>query len=389
MDKTNLKQGVIFWPVGNGDSTTIIIDDDTIIQHDINHLEISKDNDDDRTPILEELIDMLPEKDGKKYLAAFSLSHPDQDHCRGFKELLSDDDVKIGELWFSPRVFDEYKKDLCDDAVAFQEEAMRRVKKTIENKGEVESGDRVKIIGYSDKLKEDKFNNFPEDLLIIPGNDFFDIDGEDKSSSFRSFIHAPFKDDAFSDRNNTSTAMQITLYGNCEEGDEAEDMKMLLLGDLKYPILKKIFDRSDSSNLEWNILLAPHHCSKSAMYHKDSDEKDEVLQQDIIDAIEEASLEKSYIISSSNEIPASNDDGDNPPHAIAKERYEEMDIEEFICTQENVDSDNPDPVIFSLDDDGVSSFEYVDLNKGLNRAINKASGVNKPPVNRITFGLYE
>ena len=60
---------------------------------------------------------LLPEDDGKPSLAVFVLTHPDEDHCLGFKDLLKR--VKIGEIWFTPRVFREYSKDLSDDAKAF------------------------------------------------------------------------------------------------------------------------------------------------------------------------------------------------------------------------------------------------------------------------------
>ena len=122
------KRGLVFWPVANGDSTTVVIDSKTHLQVDLNHLEKSEDDDDPTWSIVDELVKRLPKKDGRPYLAAFALTHPDQDHCRGFPKLL--DQVDVGELWFTPRVFREYKKDLCDDAKAFKSEAERRVSKT-------------------------------------------------------------------------------------------------------------------------------------------------------------------------------------------------------------------------------------------------------------------
>ncbi|TET20979.1 MAG: hypothetical protein E3J76_05685, partial [Candidatus Aminicenantes bacterium] len=53
-------QGFVFWPVGNGDSTTIIVDKGTVIQVDINHLESSGEDDDPHTQIIDELVDFLP-----------------------------------------------------------------------------------------------------------------------------------------------------------------------------------------------------------------------------------------------------------------------------------------------------------------------------------------
>ncbi len=50
---------------------------------------------------------------------------------------------------------------------------------------------------------------------------------------------------------------------------------MLLFGDLAHDTIMKIFDYSEyydrEQYLSWDLLLAPHHCSKRVMYQKDSD----------------------------------------------------------------------------------------------------------------------
>jgi beta-lactamase superfamily II metal-dependent hydrolase len=38
--------------------------------------------------LVDELVAKLPQRDGKPYLSCFVLTHPDQDHCRGFADLL-------------------------------------------------------------------------------------------------------------------------------------------------------------------------------------------------------------------------------------------------------------------------------------------------------------
>jgi hypothetical protein len=55
-------------------------------------------------------------------------------HCRGFADLL--ERATIGELWLTPRVFrDNTNGELSEDAQAYCDEAMRRVKKTIASGG--------------------------------------------------------------------------------------------------------------------------------------------------------------------------------------------------------------------------------------------------------------
>ncbi|MGE3777558.1 MAG: hypothetical protein AB7F89_10265, partial [Pirellulaceae bacterium] len=201
-------RGFVFWPVGTGDSTTIVIDEKTVVQVDLHHLACSNDEGDPHTPIVDRLVALLPKRNGKPYLAVFVLTHPDEDHCLGYTDLQKR--VTIGELWFSPRIFREYKNDLCDCACVFQTEAKRRVKKTIEDPA-AGSGDRVRIIGYDELLQEDDYKGFPKERLTIPGNAITEVDGFELSTTFSAFIHAPFKDDCDGERNDTSVAMQITL----------------------------------------------------------------------------------------------------------------------------------------------------------------------------------
>jgi hypothetical protein len=119
------KKGYVFWSVGNGDSTTVVVDSETIVQLDLNHCSEAGE-DPTRLPIIDDLVANLPERDGKKYLAVFGLSHGDADHCRGFTRLLNDENVVIGDLWFGPRILTQ-RDELCDDAKAFKAEAERRI----------------------------------------------------------------------------------------------------------------------------------------------------------------------------------------------------------------------------------------------------------------------
>lgn len=376
-------RGFIFWPVGSGDSTTVVVDEDTYIQIDLRHLACADEDDEDpRIAVIDKLEEILPKKDGKPFLSVFVLTHPDEDHCRGFEDLLSR--VTIGELWHAPRVFREYPKDLCDDATAFRKEAKRRVKKIIENDGHSESGDRVRIIGHDDILNEDDYKGFPSDLLTTPGNSLTILDNDDYTDRFNAFVHAPFKEDCEADRNDTSIALQITLK-NGEASASA-----LFFGDLSYPTVKKIFEISDEADVACNIFLTPHHCSKSVMYWKDEGETEATLKQDVLDYIENALCSPSYIIASSQPIPDSNNDGDNPPHAIAKHRYEELGADKFLCTQEHPNQEIPEPIIFSLTE---SELEYKEPDQEMEEksmsmaaAVTGARGTNAPPQDMVGFG---
>ena len=86
----------------------------------------------------------------------------------------------------------------------------------------------------------------------------------------------------------------------------------------------------------------------------------------------------------------SNQPGDNPPHAKAKSRYEELvDAGHFLCTQEHPNEDSPVPISFSVADVGC---EHQDTEgepkskKSLAAAIQEARGSAQPPQQEVKFG---
>ena len=368
-------RGLVFWPVENGDSTTVVADSDTHLQVDLNHLEKAEDDDEAAWPVIDELVERLPKVNDRPYLSAFALTHPDQDHCRGFERLL--DEVDIGELWFTPRIFREYTKDLSDHAEAFKKEAERRVEKTIEAEGgDPGAGDRVRIFGYSEILEEDDFEGFPEDRLTVPGNELTMIDEQDVSDNLRVFVHAPFKDDDAGERNDTSLGMQLTLK------DGTTKLRALLLGDLSYPVVKRIFEVSESDHLAWNVLLAPHHCSKAVMYWKDEGEDEEELKEHIVNEMDEASQTPNRVVSSSKSVPSSNKKGDDPPHVKAKGQYETI-TDSFLCTM-----DQDEPIMAEVKGKEVTFVGVAAAAKSASQAADEARGSYRPPQSGHTYGRY-
>jgi hypothetical protein len=376
----------VFWPVGCGDSTTIPIVGDFTLQIDINDGATADNTDNERIPVVDELVAKLPRLNGKPYLSCFALTHPDLDHVKGFKELLKR--VVIGELWFTPRVFWEYKKDLSPDALAFCEEAQRRVKHTIAAGGDPGRGHRVRLIGYDDLLGKDDYRGFPRKFLTIPGQSIEIVDGQDLSQFFSAFVHAPFKDDSAGERNETSLALQVRLYHGRTVGCG------LFFGDLSYPTIRRIFDETHRHNnddrLVWDVHLSSHHCSKKVMYVRNQDGSD-VLMQDILDELNAVQADGGCIVASSSAFPASNSPGDNPPHIKARRRYEEIAIGGFICTGEYSTPENMRPVVFSVTERGVifvgDALELSEESRStLAKAVAAARGTDRPPTERVGFG---
>jgi beta-lactamase superfamily II metal-dependent hydrolase len=351
--------GAVFWPVGTGDSTTIVVREDVILQVDLNDRDKADSDDNPEVPVVDLLIAALPERGGRPYLSAFALSHADQDHCSGFADLLQK--AIIGELWATPRMWREYLDDpagpgLCEDAKAFHKEVERRVaaiQDAVSRGREIERGDRLLVVGYDTDHSEHAYSELPDEYLIYPGDSITKIDGTDYAGRFEAFVHAPFKDDCAAARNDTSLAMQVTLI---EDG--GKDGKVLLLGDLAHDTIVKIFNYSEDKDrpeyLAWDLLLAPHHCSKKVMYVSESGH--DVLRTDIFEAFERHARESSVVVASSAVIPASDIANANPPHRKAADRYRDY-ADRFICTMEWPSVGDPSPVVFGVDASGAQVVE--------------------------------
>jgi len=379
--------GFVFWPVGTGDSTTIVVDDGSaVLQIDLHHLSKSEDDDEVHVPIVDELVRLLPKRDGRPYLAGFALTHPDKDHILGFADLL--DRVKIGQIWHTPGIFREYKKDLCDDACTFKEEVERRREVTVKRGDDTSSGDRVLVIGHDDIFTEGKYKNFPERWRAFPGKCYTDLDGADHGDAFQAFIHAPFKDTSAGERNETSLALHVTVRNDTGEG------RILLFGDLSYPSLRRVVDKTKEKKrqhrLDCEALLAPHHCSKGTMYWDGENDNKAVLKDDILRDFEEALSDDGRVIASCDET-FSDEKGKNPPHLKARRRFEEIVAGgHFVCTHEY-----GAPVSFRVDSNGCvleeaettqTQDERNTSKKTAADAVREARGTTAPPSQEVGFG---
>jgi hypothetical protein len=349
--------GAVFWPVGTGDSSTVVVSEQVVIQVDLHDMAKADDDDTPEVPVVALLADALPKgADGRPYLAVFVLTHADKDHCSGFSDLL--DRVTIGQLWATPRLWREYAEpdapELCKDAQAFQDESVRRVEATKEAMAagrEPASGDRILVVGYDTDHDKHAYSELDDIYLATPGDSITTLDGMDFAGRFEAFIHAPFKADCAEARNETSLSMQVTLT---EPG--GRDGKVLLFGDLAHDTIMKVFTRSEENDneeyVEWDLLLAPHHCSKYVMYVRENGQ--DVRMDDVLEAFERHARDGAVIVSSSGPIPSVDLDGHNPPHRKAADRYREIvDAGNFICTMEWSAEENPSPVMFGVDAAGA------------------------------------
>ena len=131
---------------------------------------------------------------------------------------------------------------------------------------------------------------------------------------------------------------------------------MLIGGDAEHDIWQHILgNNQDDSNLQWNIFLAPHHCSWT--FFNDTNKKDEVCES--ADKILARQIgDRSFIISSSKEIKEEDQD---PPCYQAKKEYKKR-----LKTKDNFRNTAldhkvngiPQPIVFYIDEHGKRKKEY-------------------------------
>ncbi len=356
-----MKHSIKFYPVGNGDCNLITIGGaNKKMMFDCNFRQKAEDDNNEMYDVLGDLLDneLATKKCGLPFLDAFLLTHPDQDHCRSFadKFYLGDPDavpqsakddkkILIGELWYSPRVFEELTGDLNADAKAFKKEAKRRMEiyKSDAKKAN-KDGNRIRIIGWTDNPDLKGL----EDRIVTPGNTISEINGSN-CRYFDMFIHAPFNVDiAGEDRNMTSIVAQLRFKSDKNNVDIA---RVFLAGDTEWRIIEEIMNKTTDDNyLKWDLMEAPHHCS----YKFFADDREDDPNQASLDFLDKKE-NSAYVVSSSKVVKKNSD---NPPCQKAKNRYtDKVGESNFFCTSGEKDDDTQKPIVFDIEDGEVGLHE--------------------------------
>ncbi len=359
-----------YYPVDNGDTSLITLNDDTTILIDCNLREGDANTDDNNIyPVKYDLLNSIQKRDDNKFIDLFILTHPDQDHCRGFdknfyqgdpddynKTNRDNEEIIIDEIWVTSMLF---TWDLCDDANAMRNEVNRRKKLTGSEKDK--RGNRLCLIGYD---SDTKFENVTQ---YVPGNEINTIN-DITYDTFSFFIHAPFKQGlidskANQDRNSSSIVVQTRFKENASDNDHSS--YAIFGGDSDHYIWQKIIEVTEENDnekyLKWDLLMAPHHCSWTYFNNVPYDNNGNQEPQNYsIKLLEEYRESGGAIISSSKKVV---DAKPNPPHYAAKEEYlkyldsEESDFYELATIPSEK---TPEPV------------EFIMTNKGPQKSTEKA-----------------
>jgi len=386
---------VTFFPVGNGDMTLIALGDSagTTILVDCNIRAAADDPKDDTRDVSADLRQRLKtDKKGRPYVDVFLSTHPDKDHMTGLKKHFylgapadyGDDEkptkekqIIIREVWSSPVVFrrasTEHK--LCDDAIAFNAEAKRRVKFARDQKFTgIGDGNRILVLGEDEDGKTDDLTS-----ILVKVDETFDRVNGAQNDLFTARLLAPLPaaDDDEADamgKNHSSVILNMELA----DAPACKTVKNFLTsGDAEVLIWEKLWEKHKKKPavLAYDMLLSPHHCSwHSLSYDSRSEKGDKAVVCDAAKSALSQVRAGGTIIASSSAIK--DDDCDPPCHA-AKLEYESIVKKqkgEFLCVGELPTEAAPAPL------------EFVIADGTLSRAVQKAAMARRAVV---TSGLID
>ena len=203
-------------------------------------------------------------------------------------------------------------------------------------------GNRFRVIGYSDNPDLKGLESF----ITVPGNTTNKVNGSDKLE-FEMFVHAPTKKDTdskWSERNDTSIVLQLRF----KVGDDRMAALAMFGGDAGCGIWNDIIAKSKTPDLQFDLFLAPHHCSWTFFSEEPSEEENP--DETILNFLKTKKRKGAFVISSSKPVV---DDDDNPPHYIAKLEYQKIfGNEKFLCTMEHPSEDKREPIYFTMTKNG-------------------------------------
>lgn len=364
---------VTFFPVDNGDMTLITLADPqgTNILVDCNIRQAADDPDEkDYRDVARDLRSRIKRTaNGRPYVEAFLLSHPDEDHCRGLKRHfylgpLADypDDNKpeaekrilILEMWSSPMVFRRRcaSHALCADAEAFNNEARRRVALNREKNFAVGDGDRILVLGEDKDGKTDDLGQ----ILVKAGQQLQRINGQ-VSRYFRGHLLAPrhLEDPETEELLSKNESSVIFNFKLADSADDFTACSFLTGGDAEVAIWERIWQRYKTTPevLQYDILQTPHHCSwRSLSAESWSESKGKAqVSKDARSALAQAK-NGALIIASSKPISA--DDCD-PPCTGSVAQYKAIAAAangRFYCTAEYPSLKFPAPLTLKITQQG-------------------------------------
>lgn len=357
---------VIFFPVGNGDTSVIKLANGKWIMMDFCHRIVAEDDDDPRINLQKCMRDDLTAA-GKKSLDVLALTHADDDHIaystdffelQHAKKYQGNGRVPIDVLWVPAAMVLADCESADSDEAIWCKEAQYRLK----------AGKGIRVFSKPDKLKDwldgndidvkDRLSVITDAGKVVPGLSL-DNDGVEF------FCHSPFikhvdgEDDVL--RNPSSLIFNVRFRAGKNTYD------YLAIGDSECAVLEDIVAATkfhgNDDRLQWDIFNIPHHCSYLAL---SSDKGDKETTP--VDGVKELLLcgrNDAFLVCSSNPIRDTQEAREQvqPPHVQAKKCYEtylkKVGGRSFLVTMEQPNEKKPEPLVFTIAEAGVSRKKVI------------------------------
>lgn len=357
---------VTFYPVGNGDTTQIVLFGGRRILFDFCHREKAEDSDTPEIDLKARLKDDL-KKAERDYFDVVAFTHADLDHIQGSTDFFElqhaakyqgKDRIKIRELWVpAAMLLEEADNDQQqDEFVLLRQEARHRL---LEGKDIlVFSKPKALMDWLEPKLKERgeapdaRDHLFVDAGTIVPG---FSLEKD----GVEFFCHSPFIkhcDDGDIIRNSAALIFNVRFRLNGEHYDYLE------VGDATWEDLEEIVNvtrhHKNEDRLSWDLYNIPHHCSYLALSDEKGDK--ETVPKPLVKELLLQGKRDAYLVSCSKPIPDTKDAYSEiqPPHIQARKAYErylrEVGGRKFLVTMEEPNGSKPEPLVFEISSGGVT-----------------------------------
>lgn len=358
---------ISFFPVDNGDMNLIQLQDGRTILIDVRIRAAADDPEEEAPDVGKELRKRLKKDgNGRHYVDAFCLSHPDEDHCAGLETHFylgepdeypqGSDKIFIREIWSSPLIFRRASVNhtLCADAKAFNAEARRRVKKFRDSRSKTVDGDRILILGEDIEGKTDDLSE-----IVIKLDQVIKMIGGRAEEWMEARLLGPLPpaNDEAEENELTKNDSSVALRFLFAAGGKPDAVSFLTGGDAEVGIWERQWRRLKEAHKDWleyDLLLSPHHCSWHTLSYDSWSEKGEKaeISKDARAALSQV-RSGAMIIASSKEI---RDDDSDPPCARARREYVAIvkDVEgRFICIGEEPSAKKPGVLEIEVTSEGV------------------------------------
>jgi hypothetical protein len=357
---------IAFYPVGNGDTTQIILSAGRRILFDFCHRRNGEDKETPEIDLKKRLQDELRDAD-REYFDVVAFTHADLDHIQGSTEFFElkyaekyqgNSRIKIKQLWVpAAMLLEEATLDQqSDEFVILRQESRYRL---LEGEDILVFSRPQKLMDWLvPKLKERGLPANARDHLFVDAGRL--VDGftlESDGAEF--FCHSPFIkhcDEGDIVRNDAALVFNVRLTSSGSSYD------YLHIGDATWEVLEEIVSTTrrhgNEDRLDWNLFNIPHHCSYLAL----SDEKGETetTPKPLVKDLLLMGRSDAYVVSCSCPIPESKDayNQTQPPHIQARKAYkkylEEIGGRKVLVTMEEPNATYPEPIIFDVASTGVT-----------------------------------